>query len=203
MYIYKTHKYQNFIIEIVADYDPTNPRDWDNLGTIVCWHRKYNLGDGLPNRLKKRFKNWKTTEITSFERWRKINQKHLLILPVYIYDHGGITISTTPFHCPSDSGQVGWVYVTHDRLKLEYNTQEVTPEILEKARQVLIAEVKVYDDYLTGNVWGYLIWDKNNRDYVLDAYSGFFGDSGLEECIKQARESAESQEKKQLPLLFL
>lgn len=27
------------------DPDPPNPRDDDNLGVMICWHRRYNLGD--------------------------------------------------------------------------------------------------------------------------------------------------------------
>jgi hypothetical protein len=33
-----------------------------------------------------------------------------VILPLYLYDHGGITMSIGPFSCPWDSGQVGWIY---------------------------------------------------------------------------------------------
>ncbi len=34
-----------YLIEILNDEDPENPREWDNLGTMVCFHRHYNLGD--------------------------------------------------------------------------------------------------------------------------------------------------------------
>ena len=27
------------------DPEPTSPREGDNLGTMVCWHSRYNLGD--------------------------------------------------------------------------------------------------------------------------------------------------------------
>ncbi len=32
------------------------------------------------------------------------------ILPVYLYDHSGITINTVPYSCRWDSGQIGWIY---------------------------------------------------------------------------------------------
>ncbi len=33
-------------IEIVQDQDAPNPRtDFDHAGKMVCWHRRYNLGD--------------------------------------------------------------------------------------------------------------------------------------------------------------
>ena len=35
-------------ITIMPDADPPNPRDDDNLGTMVCWHRCYRLGDKQP-----------------------------------------------------------------------------------------------------------------------------------------------------------
>lgn len=33
-------------VAIMHDRDPLNPRtDWDNLSKMICWHRRYNLGD--------------------------------------------------------------------------------------------------------------------------------------------------------------
>ena len=34
----------------------------------------------------------------------------MVILPLYLYDHSGITMNTCGFSCPWDSGQVGWIY---------------------------------------------------------------------------------------------
>jgi hypothetical protein len=38
-------EYKGYKIKIVFDEDIWSPRDWDNLGTMVCWHRRYKLGD--------------------------------------------------------------------------------------------------------------------------------------------------------------
>ena len=32
-------------VSLYHDDDPRSPREHDNLGHIVCWHRRYNLGD--------------------------------------------------------------------------------------------------------------------------------------------------------------
>lgn len=33
-------------IKIVPDTDPQSPREWGgSLGTMCCWHNRYNLGD--------------------------------------------------------------------------------------------------------------------------------------------------------------
>lgn len=35
-------------IRVIRDDHPESPRDWDNLGTMTCWHSRYNLGDEEP-----------------------------------------------------------------------------------------------------------------------------------------------------------
>ena len=32
-------------IEVIQDSEPESPREWDNLGNMICFHRNYNLGD--------------------------------------------------------------------------------------------------------------------------------------------------------------
>lgn len=32
-------------VKLILDRDAESPRDWDNLGTMVCAHRRYTLGD--------------------------------------------------------------------------------------------------------------------------------------------------------------
>ena len=34
-----------YCLQVYRDEFAENPREWDNLGKIVCWHRRYNLGD--------------------------------------------------------------------------------------------------------------------------------------------------------------
>ena len=36
-------------LRIERDEYPESPRDLDNAGTMVCWHRRYNLGDEQPS----------------------------------------------------------------------------------------------------------------------------------------------------------
>ncbi len=205
MFVCETHEHKDFIIEIVADDNPVSPRQWDNLGTMFCWHPEYELGDGLPERMKQRFSRWNATEVEAFERWKNLHRKHLLVLPLYLYDHSGVAFSATPFACCWDSGHVGWIYATHDRLKEVYAVDVVTPAILEQAREVLLHEVKAYDQYLGGDVWGYVIREKHKkrRHQVLASCFGFYGQEGLQECLTQARQAADAEERNQLPLLFL
>ncbi len=70
--------------------DIENPREWDNLGTMVCWHRHYELGDEHRYATPDDF-------IDAFdpksENWN--GQKIAVIMPLYLFDHSGITMSTS------------------------------------------------------------------------------------------------------------
>jgi hypothetical protein len=41
----ETFKHAGMTVLIEQDDDPVNPREWDNMGIMVYWHRNYNLGD--------------------------------------------------------------------------------------------------------------------------------------------------------------
>jgi hypothetical protein len=35
-------------IRVIVDRDAESPREYDNVGTMACWHRRYKLGDVQP-----------------------------------------------------------------------------------------------------------------------------------------------------------
>jgi hypothetical protein len=95
----------------------------------------------------------------------------LVILPLFLYDHSGITMNTAGFSCPWDSGQVGWIYAAEDDIVKEYGS--LTPENMEKARTLLQGEVEYYDHYLRGDCYGFQLY---KGDEELDSCWGFIGD---------------------------
>lgn len=84
------------------------------------------------------------------------------IKPVYMYEHGGITFSLSPFNCSWDSGMVGYIYVDQKRRK-EYNLKS-KDEWIEKAKR----EIKMYNQYVEGSVYDYIVWDAKNLEIVDD-----------------------------------
>jgi hypothetical protein len=46
--------------------------------------------------------------------WEIFNRFHY-VLPLYLYDHGNITMSTGSFHDTWDSGRVGFIYMTKEK----------------------------------------------------------------------------------------
>lgn len=72
-------------------------------------------------------------------------------LPVYLYNHSGITVSTSPFSCRWDSGQVGIIYVLKEKVYEEYNVRNISSKIKESVTKILENEILELDKYLTGD----------------------------------------------------
>lgn len=75
---------------------------------------------------------------------------------VYIYDHSGLAISTTPFSCRWDSGQVGFIYVTKKDVRRNYNVKHISPklykQVVDNMGDILRNE---YQSYLNGEYYGF------------------------------------------------
>jgi hypothetical protein len=170
----KTEKHNGRTIKIIQDQEPMSPREWDNLGTMVCWHRRSNLGD-------KQSRDAPTT----IEDASEIEKHGGVVLPLYLYEHSGMTMDTIGFSCPWDSGQVGIIYAEKATILKEYNVTDVTPEIRERVLKVLRSEVETYDQWLQGDVYGFVIEDAEGEH--LDSCWGFFG---VEDCLEAAKESS-------------
>lgn len=170
------------VLKIVQDDDlHETPRDWDNLGKMICWHSRYNLGDDHNYSDSEDFLNsladdfvddWQEVDD---EAVRKIISENYLILPLYLYDHSGITMNTTGFSCRWDSGQVGWIYMSHEDIVKEYGSLDI-----EKAKENLIAEVKTYDMYLRGEVYGFQLIKKDEDGEELETIDSCWGFYGLD-----------------------
>lgn len=129
------------------DGDFHDPRDWDNLGKMICFHNRYGLGDKTPISHAE-FDSWDEMEAYLVKEY-----KAEVILPLYLYDHSGITMNTTGFSCGWDSGQVGFIYATREDILNEYGSKKITKTLREKVEKVLLSEVEVYDQYITGDVY--------------------------------------------------
>ena len=160
--------YKGYEIVLEQDSDPVNPREDDNLGTMLCRHRNYLLGDD-PKASRE--------EISDHLEGRK---KDISIsLPLYLYDHSGITMSTSPFSCPWDSGIVGTIFVNKEKVREWYGIKRITKAVEQKVVKSLNSEVKVYDDYLTGNVYRYII-SKDGEE--MDNSGGYSYEDALAEA---------------------
>lgn len=164
----------NYELEILQEEYPESPREWDNLGTMICFHRRYNLGDKH---------NFSVEEAEEMMKGKDI----CVSLPLYLYDHGGITMNTGSFSCKWDSGQVGWIFVTKEQVRKEYNVKKISKDLIEKVTRVLEGEVETYDQFLTGDVYGYRVskvevCDKGcEHKEQVDSCWGYYGMESVEE----------------------
>jgi hypothetical protein len=157
-------------LEIIPDSDPESPREGDNLGTIVCWHSRYNLGD------KHDF-----ADPSDFQEWTE--QTPAIILPLYLYEHGGITIRSGIFSDDWNSGQVGYIYITLEDVRKEYGWKHVTAKRHKQIKTYLQGEVETYAQYLEGSVYGFILQDAWGQD--VDSCFGFYGHDPKKNGIDQ------------------
>ena len=218
-------------IEICTDDYAESPREWDNLGTMVCWHRRYDLGDEHNHRaspqefledlakeidptIDDRLDYW---ENDGYQRLLSMNGSYesacswlesyrekiveetldgphgLIMLPLFLYDHSGISMSTGSFigraqHAEWDSGRVGFIYATKDAVRKEFGWKKLTKARIRQIEKYLKGEVETYDQYLQGDVYEYAITDDEGN--CLDSCCGFYGDEDY--CLEEARRVADS-----------
>lgn len=161
-------------VKIFYDMDPESPREWDNVGTMICSHRGYTLGD-------------EQFDPSDYEGWDDVKKsliethKAALILPLGLYDHSGITMYVGDVHDRWDGGQVGFIYCTQEDIDREWDGDR------EKAENYLRGEVKTYDQYLRGDVYGFVVED--DREGEVDSCWGFYG---IEEAKDEANSNADA-----------
>ncbi len=198
---------QIYRVRVVQDPDCESPRDWDNVATMVCEHRHYNLGDNDGSdiaidaiRSSRDYRpTWEESESGQFkfkgetrdcfdlsepcDIWQAIQLcSDIVSQPLYLYDHSGLSISTGAFSCPWDSGQIGFAFVTFDTIRKETGCKAVKAKQFQWAQSRIDAETKTYDDYLRGNVYGWITeiateWDSGiaSEWEELDSCSGYYG----------------------------
>ena len=110
--------------------------------------------------------------------------------PVWAYVHSGATISTgkplqggskkrlrmNPFHCPWDSGQSGFAYMTHEDALREWGKKRLSAQQKERAIEYIDGVVDAFVAYLRGECYGILIVDTRGvEEKELDACWGYIG----------------------------
>lgn len=131
------------VVVFYDDHEPESPREWENLGTMVCCHRNYLLGD------------------VQADKWTDPGPENMaVVLPLGLIDHSGISMYVGGGSHPADpggwdSGTVGIIYATIEDVVKEYGAD--TPENREKAMERLKSEVEEYDRFIRGDWYGWRI----------------------------------------------
>ena len=185
-------------IVIVRDTDARSPRQDDNLGKIMAFHRNYSFSDekhssNLHTALFNLLEDLAPVNVNEFEDKNDEDileeiGKYAVVLPLYLYDHSGVSIRTEPFSCKWDSGQVGIVYASMADVDKEWEgVDEKTQR--ENAERIMKSEISIYDDFLQGEVYGFELYekcDKCHHGQLVDSCWGFYGNNIEENGIKSA-----------------
>jgi hypothetical protein len=196
----------HIVIRYAAVETHDNPRtNQDNVGTMICFHRGYNLGDkheyaepldmiadlapllsvDYPGQFMDRDELFYWTQdhlrksgapnanrdVIRAMMERLDEEDDLFYLPLYLYEHSGITMSTSPFGDRWDSGQVGIIYVKREVAEREWpdlfpDTPEMTDAVADLYRKCQYAEVcerlklevTEFDNYITNSAYTYDLW---------------------------------------------
>lgn len=211
-YIDRTERIGSLIVQVVADTTgASDPRDNDNIARIYGEHRRYAIGDGEPPAEHRRIleRGGVAMLYRYMRRYGAEDYSPMLAFSkLAMLDHSGISYYTVEIGRSShhwsdsagwDSGTVGYVYVNRK------NWDTMHGGDIAIADEVIAAELKEYDDWARGNVWGFVISrpcdnaDEHETDEeiadcphaeTVESVWGFVGDP--EYCWESAKEEADA-----------
>ncbi len=142
-----------FRLNVIYDECGECPRhDCDcYLGILACWHRRYSLSDEnavdmLLDEIRKTRPDFQYDEPDELRQ--ACEEIGMVVVPVYGYDHGGLAVSTSPFSCPWDSGQLGFIAAPKPRIREMLGVRRITNKIMERVDKNLKVEVE--------SCWGFV-----------------------------------------------
>lgn len=166
-------------LKVIHDSCAESPREWENLGTIAYKHNRYTLGEveiDEPIEWLESMLNLQEKQIYTNERLAELETKffsQFLALPIYLFNHSGQSISTSPFSCRWDSGKIGYIYVDKKTVLSEFGGKKVTKKLKEKVLNILNGEIEIYNEYIEGNVYGFKVEDEDEN--IIESCYGFYG----------------------------
>lgn len=163
-------------LRVEQDIYSESPRGFfEDVTKMVCFHKRYSLGDKH---------DYNVDDYNSWEELKQVileNEDVVAIKPIYLYDHSTLAMSTAPFGCRWDSGQVGFIYATKEFFE-DIDVAEV--------ENVLDQDIRLYDLYLRGEVYRFELIDAESGD-VLDSMSGFYLTDDFETMIAEMSDHVE------------
>ncbi|CCO44219.1 hypothetical protein VIBNISOn1_1050045 [Vibrio nigripulchritudo SOn1] len=199
----------NFTVKIdyLEDGSLFDPRESCNNSVFAFEHRRYVLGDRSgterlhetlsecldSHAITLHHEHCNESQVFQISKMMELlprDLEHQLItVPVYLYDHGGITISAAPHSCGWDSGCLGWAFTTPEMLaEMGHSFADFSNEQdREQVKAWILAEIETYDHYLTGQVFEFSICN-DNGDY-LSSSMGYLGDHNESGLFSELHES--------------
>lgn len=158
--------------------------DFEFASRIICFHHKYSLGETH-------------SEFNSLVELKEyLDNGENYFLPIYLYDHSGQTIKTTPFNDAFDSGLLGFVFISKEEIANSSLVGEMDPK--EYAEKIMNEEISLYDAYIRGEEYNIDIFEGElskeeleEADETKDGCFGFIGD--IEKCFIEGQSMVDNR----------
>lgn len=152
-YIAEKFKHNGYTVKLIADQDATAPDKFDEDDLFIVTTK---------NRYFQKLHNGNDARAT-FEDEEFKAKYHVFVLNSYI--HSGVALSLSngyPFNDQWDGGQIGFVFAEKESWATE-----------DEARKAAETYVETWNQYLSGDVWGFVIEDADGND--VDSCWGLYG----------------------------
>jgi len=173
-----TIKYKRYTIEIVADEYAQSPDEWGNDDAFIIYDHR----DFFVER-----KGFDGQEIFDRLQAGKLIQDGYHIFPLYAYIHSGVSLALSRSgdgkywqHAAWDTSFKGFVLVKRSK-GWSYRR--------DKAEKVAQSIVNEWNDYLSGNVYGFRVLDPEGE--LIESAWGFYGNPEESGIIDEAKASAD------------
>lgn len=143
----------------IYHHDNADPREWDNLSQMIFTGSWKHLGDKHDVNFDGGFDSRQHFIDGGELAVRKQLKDVVICKPVHLYNHSGITISTSysyPYNCRWDSGTCGFLVVTKQDIRDNWNIKRVTQHYIDWAEKIAEAELKTLDQAVRGEVYGFV-----------------------------------------------
>jgi hypothetical protein len=204
----KAINYKGYSIRIIQDENFDSPDNWGNTDLFLVYdHRDFciqrkgfnpeeiNEYLNILNALNASFievdylneLNERKSELSKYDNYH--------IFPVYAYIHSGIALSLGknqyPFDCRWDTSMRGYILYEKNSVDIPLN-KEHNKELENKTDEEIYYHfanglIETWNDYLSGNVYGYEIIDNDEDEDNLHSCWGFYGDFEKSGLIDEAK----------------
>ena len=170
--------YKGFTIEIVPDDFTDSPDDWGNTDVFLVYdHRDFCI----------KRNGFNPEDIYEAMKNKEEKYDNYWYFPVFAYIHSGISLSLKRWFPGLPQGHNEFDVSFKGFILADSNIYKTS----EEAFNVCQSEINVWNDYLSGNVWGFRTMDSEENE--IDSCYGFYGDPEKSGLIEQAKDSIDCE----------
>lgn len=184
-YVLKTFMVEGLRVRIIRDDNP-EPPTWDEEnGYVYLVTTRNRYFEHTPD-----IRTWgkvAAEQLKYEEFWKEIEEQFEIFF-LFAYIHSGVALSLDrrgQFADPWDAGQIGFVLVSKESGIFKDDSDATRREVAEGA-------VEAWNQYLRGDVWGYVIERRSEPGMLWTHVDSCWGIYGDEYCEQEAREEAKS-----------